>query len=238
MPFDVSYVVEGDLDDVVIRRLLSDNNLSYQGIGQRTLNGADLSRRGQIVTIKVGGKWETIIHRSGKTLVNEVAKLVNPLCSSKRWVAIRDLDEDFKCPGRARKRWLPNPAPYMCFRIAVRSVEAWLLADAEMIAAYLKVNVSEVPTNSEELPDPKVEMLLLAEKSRDEEIVSAMVKRSGDKVSEGDEYTDKLRLFVKRSNWWRPAEAKKNSRSLRMCLIRLAQLSKGQTVNPQPKKRK
>jgi hypothetical protein len=40
----------------------------------------------------------------------------------------------------ARRRsiadWLPQPAQLMCFRVAVRELESWLLADAEALAAF------------------------------------------------------------------------------------------------------
>ena len=45
------------------------------------------------------------------------------------WLTARDLDKDAECAGKLAREILPKPAKLMCFRIVVRSVEAWLMAD-------------------------------------------------------------------------------------------------------------
>ena len=49
------------------------------------------------------------------------------------WVVIRDLDQDDRgtCLPELRSRLLggTGPSDGMCFRLAVRSIEAWLMAD-------------------------------------------------------------------------------------------------------------
>lgn len=56
----------------------------------------------------------------------------------------------------------------MCFRIAVREVEAWLLADAEQAAGFLAVPLARIPAEPETLPDPKATLIALAGRSRKE----------------------------------------------------------------------
>ncbi len=61
---------------------------------------------------------------------------------------------------------MPDPAPYMCFRVAVREVEAWLLADREQIARFLSIARSRVPQSPETLDNPKQRLVELARHSR------------------------------------------------------------------------
>jgi hypothetical protein len=47
-----------------------------------------------------------------------------------------DLDSDTGCAPPLCEQWIPGPAPFLCFRVAVREVEAWLMADAEDAILY------------------------------------------------------------------------------------------------------
>ncbi|HEY7320113.1 MAG TPA: hypothetical protein VIE89_21300, partial [Candidatus Binatia bacterium] len=58
--------------------------------------------------------------------------------------------------------WVPERAQNMCFRVAVREVEAWLLADRERISRFLSVPLSRIPTNPEGERDAKEVMVSLA----------------------------------------------------------------------------
>src|SRR5690349_2981582 len=71
------------------------------------------------------------------------------------WLVLRDLDRDATCAPDLVSDLLPRPAKHMCFRIAVRSVEAWLIADRERIASFLGVRLEQVPAQPDLLPDPK-----------------------------------------------------------------------------------
>ena len=82
------------------------------------------------------------------------------------WVVLVDLDQDEECAPPFRAVRLAEPAPNMCFRIAVREVEAWLLADSERLAQFLAVPRNAVPANPEALPLPKDVMIQLAQRSR------------------------------------------------------------------------
>ncbi len=75
-----------------------------------------------------------------------------------RWC---DLDHDECAPARARD-FLAAPASGMCFRIAERAVEAWLLADRASIARFLSVSGDLVSPAPERLPAPKSHLVSLA----------------------------------------------------------------------------
>ncbi|MCS7168176.1 MAG: hypothetical protein RMI91_03400 [Gemmatales bacterium] len=65
-----------------------------------------------------------------------------------------DLDRDASCAPALRKRYLAQLAPYLCFRVAVRAIEAWLLADAPNLARFLHVCPNLIPPDPESLSDP------------------------------------------------------------------------------------
>ena len=53
----------------------------------------------------------------------------------------------------------------MLFRVAVREVESWLMADAEALANLLKIRSKKIPIKPDTLGDPKQTLLELAKKS-------------------------------------------------------------------------
>ena len=104
--------------------------------------------------------------------------------------------------------WLPNPAAHMCFRIAVRAVEAWLLADRERIAQLLKITIAHVPQNPDELNDPKQQLINLARGSRLHTIRSDLAPREGSGRPVGPLYTARMIQFVNdETGGWRPGHA-------------------------------
>ena len=78
---------------------------------------------------------------------------------------LTDLDTD-PCPSEKVTGWLGRqPSHGFLFRICVREVEAWLLADREAMAAFLKIKAAALPTAPESLPDPKAKLIELAQKA-------------------------------------------------------------------------
>lgn len=70
-------------------------------------------------------------------------------------VVLTDLDR-YPCPPALLDNWgVTDLPPRLLFRIAVREVEAWLLADREGIAEFLHIAVSKVPHAPEAEDDPK-----------------------------------------------------------------------------------
>jgi hypothetical protein len=113
----------------------------------------------------------------------------------------------------------------MCFRIAVREVEAWLLADQERLSTFLKVATARVPSEPEAEHDPKRAMVDIARKSRKREIREDMVPRPGSGRTVGPAYASRLIEFVSHpTTGWRPDIAAKRSDSLRRCLACMRKL--------------
>ncbi len=126
-----------------------------------------------------------------------------------------------------RLSWLPDPAPLMLFRIAVRKVEAWLLCDHERISKFLAVSPSRLPENPEIHDDPKALVTELAAHSRRRDIREDMVPRAGSGRKIGPAYSSRLIEFATdQRSGWRPKIAAEKSDSLNRCLQRLLGLKK------------
>lgn len=87
----------------------------------------------------------------------------------RRVLVLRDLDAE-PCAGPVVRRLAPSPPSTFCLRLAVRAVEAWLLADHDGMARGLKVSKAGLPPLPETLTDPKGELRRIGQGSRDSEV--------------------------------------------------------------------
>jgi hypothetical protein len=131
-----------------------------------------------------------------------------------------DLDQTNERAPALRQEWLPNPAQRMCFRVAVRKVESWLLADREAIARFLGIQTSRVPAAPDAEPDPAMVLMSLAARSTRREIRLDMVPAGGGR--RGAAYPSRLMEFA--STDWNPSSAEACSESLRRCMRCVRQL--------------
>lgn len=135
------------------------------------------------------------------------------------WLVLVDLDHDADCTPPFKAVTLPAPAAQMCFRVAVREIEAWLLADHERIAEFLDVGRGLLPRDPEREADPKRVVVNLARRSRSRDISRDLVPRVGSGRSEGPAYASRLIEFVSdQRHGWRPTVAARSSDSLARCL--------------------
>ena len=141
------------------------------------------------------------------------------------WIVLVDLDSERNCAPPLQEAWLPHPAPHMCFRVAVRAVEAWLMADAERLAAFIGVARRRIPTDPEREERPKQAMVNLARFSRRRDVRQDMVPRDGSGRTVGPAYTSRLMDYA--SDRWRPDVAARRADSLRRAVGRLRRLAAG-----------
>jgi hypothetical protein len=190
-PLSIWAAVEGTLDEAVVRRLI----------------------------VHVGAEPGPIHGKNGKPHLLRQVKAYNEAARYKPWIVLVDLDDDEVCAPPFRANWLPCPAPQMCFRVAVREVEAWLLADRERLARFLSVSLGGVPPEPEAIADPKRVMVDLARRSRKREIREEMVPRPESGRPVGPAYSSHLMEFVADTTaGWRPDAAAESSESLRRCI--------------------
>lgn len=133
---------------------------------------------------------------------------------------LTDLDTA-PCPSVKIHDWLGRkPNRGFLFRICVREIEAWLLADREAIAAFLKIKEARVPTEAESLPDPKATLIKLAQKAPRKIRVGLTPQGSATK---GPEYNDLLSGFI--SDSWSIARAAARAPSLKRTRNRISELA-------------
>ncbi|MEE4111851.1 MAG: hypothetical protein V2I40_03490 [Desulfobacteraceae bacterium] len=172
-----------------------------------------------------GGFPGTVYGKSGKLFLLQKIQGFNNAAKSWPWLVLVDLDKDADCAPPFCKQWVPEPAPHLCFRVAVREVEAWLLADAESLASFLGLDLKSIPKDPEGLDDPKRAMVNLARRSRRSAIKKDMVPRAGSGRPVGPAYASRLIEYVQNS--WRPDVAGKKSESLRRAIGCLRLVIKG-----------
>jgi hypothetical protein len=112
------------------------------------------------------------------------------------FLVLTDLDKS-PCPPTLVSEWLDVPMhPNLLLRVAVREVEAWLLADTEAFAKFAGLPISSVPTRPENLDDPKRALIQLVAKSPSRELRADMVPPIGSSRIQGPNYNGRLCRFV------------------------------------------
>lgn len=173
--------------------------------------------------IKEAGGWPGPVYgKNGKPFLRQRIQGFNNAAKRWPWLVLVDLDHDAGCPPPLCETWVPNPALYLCFRVAVREVEAWLMADPGSLASFLGVGLTRIPKDPEQLDDPKREMVNLARLSRRPLVRKDMVPREGSGRSVGPAYASRLIEYVQTS--WQPELASKQSESLRRAITCLRRM--------------
>jgi hypothetical protein len=193
MTIPVNLAVEDELSETVLRRLLDHADRGYAV-------GAAYGRRGFGYLRGTIASW------------NRAARY-RPI------VLLTDLDSR-PCPGELIESWLREPQhPNLIFRVAVREVEAWLLADRSNFARYLRVSEKWLPENPDTLPDPKAALVDSARRSRSKELRERVVPKPGSTAKQGRDYNSCLSDFVRGD--WKIREAATTSASLRRTVEKL-----------------
>ncbi len=118
----------------------------------------------------------------------------------------------------------------MLLRIAVRAIEAWLLADASRLSKFLSISRHRVPLDPDGLPDPKGALLALAAHSRSRDLREDMLPSNGSTSIQGPGYTARIIEFAQER--WRPGAAAKTSASLDRCMNQLSALKRAPRGRP------
>ena len=179
----------------------------------------------QKLIIEAGGKPGKVYGKNGKDFLHKRIQGFNNAARNMPWLVMVDLDHDADCAPPFCEQWVPNPAPYLCFRVAVREVEAWIMADADSLASFLRIGRKKIPSDPEQLEDPKTMMVNLARRSQRRAIKQDMVPREGSGRSVGPAYASRLIEYVQQ--FWRPEAAGERSESLRRSIACLRRMIKG-----------
>lgn len=176
-PIEINFVVEGTIDAAVARRLIR-----LRG----AIPGMERVTRGKGTFMAVLPKY-------------------NAAARFQRWLAIRDLDHDAACAPTLIRAHQVQPHEFWSYRIAVREVEAWLMADRDAFANALGVRIAAIPTQPEVISDPKLVIVNLARQSRRRDVRLGLVPEEGAGIAVGPEYAAWMSAFAE--NIWDPDRA-------------------------------
>lgn len=168
--------------------------------------------------------WE--VHRfyggRGKSQLDAALAGYNHAAQYSPWFVLRDLDRDQECAAEIVSALLPGAASQMVFRVAVRQVEAWLLADAQTLATFLRTPITAIPPDPESLPSAKRALVDVARHSRSMSVREAMIPLEGASTQVGPGYAGLVTQYAREH--WRPDAAAEVSDSLERCVRRLIEL--------------
>ncbi|NJL27831.1 MAG: hypothetical protein HC897_07995 [Thermoanaerobaculia bacterium] len=192
----LTVVVEGDTDLPIVAKLAAD--------------------AGIMISREIGC--------AGKSQLDADLRGYNNAAHHAPWFVLRDLDQDAACAGELLAGWAFQPSNWMCFRLAVRAIESWLLADHEGICSFFKVKPSIVPEHPDTAVNPTQALVNLARRSRSKRIRDAMVPRPGLATSVGAFYEATIIHFGR--DHWDLDRAAARSESLARARHRLHELAR------------
>jgi hypothetical protein len=138
------------------------------------------------------------------------------------FLLITDLDA-ITCAPKLKSTWLGTiiPPKDFLFRVAVREIECWLLADHDAMKLLLGKRVS-IPRDPEGIRDPK-ECLLRLARNAPRDVKRDLLVERGAIASRGLGYNQRLCNHVTSS--WNPSRAAERSDSLSRVIQRLKDLA-------------
>lgn len=192
MGIRVNLVYEDELSEFVLSRLLS-------CFGDKYSSGYSYNGRGfGYIKSKING--------------------FNQACAAVPFLVLTDLDNN-NCPPELIASWFAKPPhPNMIFRVAIKEVEAWLLADIEGCAKFLGISEVNFPANPENDPDPKRTLISLTRRSRKRRLKEDIIPINVN-ASIGPNYNGRLMEFV--FDFWDVDRAMTRSKSLRGAFLKL-----------------
>lgn len=141
------------------------------------------------------------------------------------YLVLADLDR-CNCAPELWNDWLPGITrhPNLIFRVAVREVESWLLADIQCLTQFFRFKGKLSFADPDQVSDPKQEVLAMASKSPVRMLREGVVfqNRHG-KLVQGPDYNGSLLRFVQKT--WDLSNAIQRSDSLRRAAKALSRLA-------------
>ena len=187
-PVIISAAVEGIVDDAVVRKLIT----------------------------YAGGQPGAVYGRNGKPALRQKINGYNNAARHALWIVLVDLDREADCAPPLREAWLPELAPDLCFRVAVREIEAWLMADAETLRSFWTWRAAECPAVPRTRINRKRPWSTSRGVSRRRAVHEDMVPREGSGRPVGPAYASRLIEYVETR--WRPGVAARHAESLRRAI--------------------
>ncbi len=157
--------------------------------------------------------------KRGKSYLKKSLLAFNNAAKGMAYIVFADLDNE-PCVPALIEAWFKCPivnypirrTANLLFRIAVREVESWIIADREAFAGFLGISVAKIPLQTDTIADPKAFVLGLARYCRKRDLREDLLPRPGDSRQIGPDYNGRLTEFLHTS--WRVKIAEFHSQSL------------------------
>ena len=164
------------------------------------------------------------IDAKGSGNIRSRIKNYNRVAKSNPVMVLTDLDQE-PCPSELIQSWFKSTEkhPNFIFRIAVREIETWLMADSETFSDYTGIVRSKIILPVDTIPDPKMLLLNLITKSKKKEIREGLSPRSKSTARVGPLYNQILQEYIEK--FWRVKKAAEYSKSLERAIRRLKEFS-------------
>ena len=109
--------------------------------------------------------------RNGFGYIKKNIQGFNKAAQGSPYLVLTDLDQA-DCPITLINNWLGGQAkhPNLIFRIAVREVESWLMADSKAFSDFFAVSGAKIPKNPDQILDPKRDLINLVRKSKNRKL--------------------------------------------------------------------
>lgn len=153
--------------------------------------------------------------RGGNQYIRKHIKSFNEASRVTPYLILTDLD-NHNCVVEFMENWIPAHTRNkdFIFRVAVREVESWLLADTVNLSSYLGVSQNHLERLApDEVGDPKKTLINIASRSRISSIRSDIVPPQNSSRIQGPGYNIALQHFV--SKLWNIEQACNRSHSLK-----------------------
>ena len=192
----IALATEDDLSEAIGKRLLVD-------VGYEAQPSPLLRKGGSGYLRSKMDSWCQIANRKPVLVITDLDNIDCPPALLRVWIGARKVPEN------------------LILRVAVREIEAWLMAD-HVAFRLLVGSKGKLPPNPDILPDPKQHLLRLVSKLARRDIRSDLVAQDGAIASQGLGYNARLSEFI--ATAWNPERAALRSDSLSRARSRLKEM--------------
>lgn len=150
--------------------------------------------------------------RGGYGYIKNNIKAFNNASKGSVYFILTDLD-NYSCPSELIDKWLglKNRRHNLLFRVAIKEVESWALADVIGFSEYFGVSERLVPRSPDSVNDPKKVLIDIVRKSKKKGFKQDILPVN-ENAKVGPNYNSRMIDFV--DNKWDINSARDNSESL------------------------
>lgn len=160
-----------------------------------------------------------IVTRGSGTMRTHVPRY-RTACRALPHILVADLDSA-SCPPTMREDWqLGHASDRLLFNVAVREIEAWVMADQVGVAELLGIARHRVPIHPELERNAKQSLVNLARRCRNRRLRDELVPAQGAVNPIGPVYNARMSQFV--ADVWDLSRARRSSPSLARAADRIA----------------